>query len=217
MSKSSSDFFDEVLKELETKIQQIDNGLKTGHSPTRKEFESFTWKTGRVIRQIVKPEANEDRKTFWSECKGVLKKIIVIEKFNAGVFTPDCVREDVNENDLLLVLQKLEKYGRARKDGTIAKPDKPLQVDPAEKKRKLEEQEAEAKKAEDKSKWKDAWKRSEDKGRWSDEIDKDKWLSMANASKKWDDEESDPDEPCPDMKRYGNCTYGRQCGFCNRT
>ena len=36
------------------------------------------------------------------------------------------------------------------------------------------------------------------------------------SKRKWDDDLSDPEEPCPDVVKFGSCGYGHQCGFCFR-
>merc|ERR1712216_229527 len=112
-------YFDDLLKELAVKISQLESGIAQGAVPNRSEFEQLVWMTGRVIRVIVKPDKSPERKTFWSECKGWLKDVIVIELFNAGQFTKESVRKDVMEKDLLLCLQKLEKYTRGRSEGKV--------------------------------------------------------------------------------------------------
>jgi len=199
-------FFDELIKEVETKIEQIDAGMRTGHAPTRKELESFVWKTGRVVRLLVKPEASEARKIFWSECKGILKEVIVIEKFHPGVFTSNCVREDVIEKSLLSMLQRLLKYTLKRKNGEVRAPDRVQTMELAAKRAKLEEAKEEEEKKEQESKrvW-NSWEEA-----------KEKWAKLADKVEKWDEVESDPDEPCPDVAKHGSCAYGRQCCFCKQ-
>merc|ERR1711972_74284 len=105
------------------KAQQVKYGIDNDNVPTRKELEQFSWKTGRVIRLLIKPESSKARKLLWSECKGVLKKVLVIEKFNSGVFIPECVRQDVIETKLLTMLEKLRNYLAKRQTGDIAPPD----------------------------------------------------------------------------------------------
>lgn len=193
----SLNFFDALIKELDTKIDQLDTGMQLGHTPTRRELENFTWKTGRVIRQLVKPETSDETRTFWSECKGILKRVLVIEKFNPGVFVADCVREDMIERDLLSTLQKLRKYTQSRADGKIAAPKQALD-EPGAKKVKVQET---VKPTVQKPKWEEL---------------RNKWDAMPLVNTRWDDEESDVDEPCPDLAKTGTCAYGRQCGFCHR-
>merc|ERR1712146_357792 len=93
-------YMEQVLKELDTKIDQLDTGIRLNQIPSRSDLEKFTWKTGRVVRMLVKPEQDADRKLFWSECKGILKKVLNIENFNPGVFQSSAVREDIIEKDL---------------------------------------------------------------------------------------------------------------------
>mmetsp|Transcript_65561 Transcript_65561/g.152308 ORF Transcript_65561/g.152308 Transcript_65561/m.152308 type:complete len:212 (+) Transcript_65561:56-691(+) len=210
MANKKDQFFDDLIKELETKVEQIEVGVRTGHTPTRKELESFIWKTGRVIRLLVKPEASEARKIFWSECKGILKEVIVIEKFNPGVFTPNCVREDILEKHLQQMLQKLLKYTKRRKNGEITAPEQVQTMEVAAKRMKLEQEkkeEEEKKKAEE----------EKVKSGWNSFLDaQEKWKNMADSMARWDEEDSDPDEPCPDIAKFGECSYGRQCCFCNK-
>mmetsp|Transcript_52801 Transcript_52801/g.123504 ORF Transcript_52801/g.123504 Transcript_52801/m.123504 type:complete len:262 (+) Transcript_52801:61-846(+) len=51
-------------------------------------------------------------------------------------------------------------------------------------------------------------------GDWSDL--KEKWARMQSSKSngRWDEEDSDPDEECPDLLKHGSCSFGRQCGFC---
>merc|ERR1712137_274270 len=145
-----------------------------------------------------KPETSDETRTFWSECKGILKRVLVIEKFNPGVFVADCVREDMIERDLLATLQKLRKYTQSRADGKIAAPNQPLYA-PGAKKAKVEEV------AKPIVKKKERW----------EEL-RNKWDTMPLVNTRWDDVDSDVDDPCPDMAKDGTCPYGRQCGFCHR-
>lgn len=96
---------------------------------TRKEFAQFCWKVGRAARQLVKPDFSPERGMLWHECKGVLKQVamaighgsgaesgqvLVIEKFQPGVFTDAQVRKDVLETQLIETLEKLISYLRRR-------------------------------------------------------------------------------------------------------
>jgi len=49
---------------------------------------------------------------------------------------------------------------------------------------------------------------------------KDKWARMMSSkvqdTGRWDEEDSDQDENCPDVMKHGSCSYGRQCGFCEQ-
>uniref|UniRef100_A0A7S1SFJ2 Uncharacterized protein n=1 Tax=Alexandrium catenella TaxID=2925 RepID=A0A7S1SFJ2_ALECA len=208
--KASKNFFDDLIKELETKVEQIDMGIKSGNTPTRKELENFTWKTGRIIRLIIKPEASEDRKIFWHESKGFLKQVLNIDKFNPGVFTSSAVREDIIESGLLSTLRKLLEYAKGRKEGKIAAPDGLESLENAAKRIKLKDEKKEEE--EQKKKEEEASKKG-----WVDYIDaQEKWKNMAEKGTRWDEEESDADEPCPDIKKHGSCSYGRQCCFCEK-
>jgi len=209
-------FFNDVIKELEAKISQLDNGIRMGQTPTRKELESFIWKTGRVLRHLIKPEDSEARKIFWSEAKGILKKVLIIEKFNPGVFTNACVREDVIEGDLLSTLQKMLIYTKRRSEGKVEAPKKALDTDPPPpKKPKTEEEEKTEEKEKSSNDWSQGWgdKKWNNKNKFHDPVAA--WKDMPDFHKKWDEEESDPDEPCPDKLKHGSCSYGRQCCFCN--
>jgi len=223
-------YLEQVLKELDTKIDQLDTGIRLGQVPSRQDLEKFTWKTGRVVRMLVKPEKSEDRKMFWSECKGILKKVLVIENFNPGVFQSSAVRQDIIETDLLACLQLFKKYTKDRSEGKVAKPDEQLEAVHIAKKAKkaLEDEKAaeEAKKAEEegwggkgkgkgKGKKKGKNKAVDDGGVWGELGDK--WDMLMERKGRWDDGDSDPDEPCPDVEKFGKCSFGRQCGFCHRT
>lgn len=199
--------FTQLITELEAKYKQTEEMVRAGNAAPRQDIERYIWKTGRVVRLVVLPEkqVTKAREIFWSECKGLLKQCIVLEKFNVGVFTPDSVREDVIESNLLNMLQKLLKYTKQRRSGEIPAPKEVLTMERAQEladksaKRKLEElEQQQAKwKKEDAEWWQQKWKENE-------------------TSKTWDDVESDPEEPCPDKAKHGNCSYGRQCGFCHR-
>mmetsp|Transcript_38832 Transcript_38832/g.77004 ORF Transcript_38832/g.77004 Transcript_38832/m.77004 type:complete len:206 (-) Transcript_38832:161-778(-) len=203
MSKKSS-YFDDLIKELTAKIEQLESGIKSNLTPTRRELEQFVWKTGRVVRLLIKPETDEARKIFWSETKGILKDVMVVEKFNPGSFTSSCVREDVLEKGLLLTLTKLLKYTESRKRGSIAAPNEVQTMETAAKKAKLKEEKEQTEKEVEENK-----KKYEYAGL------AEKWSKLADFAEKWDEVDTDPDEPCPDIKQHGNCSYGRQCCFCN--
>ena len=123
---AGKDFMGDVHKDLNAKIRQIDAGVRQGHVPSGRELEQFGWKTWRVISQLVSPEKSAARKIFWSECKGISKKVLVIENFNAGQFVPQCVREDIFEQDLLATLQRLQTYTKNRQSGVVVTPKAPI-------------------------------------------------------------------------------------------
>merc|ERR1711920_624375 len=76
-----------------------------------------------------------------SECKGILKTIIEMEKFNPSVFFAECVKTDIVETHVMKTLRTLINYTVRRRDGKINAPDKVLaRHDPEEKKRRLEEE-----------------------------------------------------------------------------
>jgi len=204
MSKTKDTYFDDLIKELSAKIEQIDTGIKHSQTPTRKELEQFIWKTGRVVRLLVSPEKDEARKIFWSEVKGILKEVMHIEQFSAGTFVPGCVREDVLEKSLLMTLQKLLKYTQARKQGSIAAPGEVQTMETAAKKKKLNEEKGQTEKEVEENKKKYEYSELAEK-----------WSKLADTCERWDEVDTDPDEPCPDIKQHGNCSYGRQCCFCN--
>jgi len=136
--------FDRLIIELETKSAQLVDGAKQGFQPSRSQLEDFVWKTGRVTRKLVEPERSEACKIFWSECKGILKDIIIVERFNPSVFFAECIRKDIVETNVVACLGKLISYTKRRKSGVITAPKEVLgPADPEAKKRKLdEEQEA---------------------------------------------------------------------------
>mmetsp|Transcript_71684 Transcript_71684/g.186407 ORF Transcript_71684/g.186407 Transcript_71684/m.186407 type:complete len:210 (+) Transcript_71684:75-704(+) len=197
--------FDPLIKELDTKVAQLETNAKAQHPPTRKELEIFVWKCGRVVRLLVKPEASNAREIFWSECKGLLKKCLIIEKFNPSSFTSEAVRPDIVENDLLEMLRQLTRYTSQRKSGRIAAPDVVQTLELGEARKRKRETEEEEKKQKEKD---DAWQKRRDQ----------KFNSWAfdQMGSKWDDALSDAEEECPDKKKNGSCAYGRQCGFCFR-
>merc|ERR1712039_352695 len=212
------------IKELQRKVTQLDRGIKEGKAPTRDQLEQYVWKTGRVLRMLINPEGSFDRKVLWGECKGGLKKVLILEKFNAGVFSTECIKKDIIETDLHIALTKLLKYLEGRASGLIAADTTVEQPKPAKDpalSATLEAIEA----ADDMiSKWrktdfgKDKGNGKGKKGKKGEDIDtQEKLRLMAEATEinaKWDEEDSDPDEECPDVRRFGNCSYGRQCGFC---
>jgi len=205
MSKKDA-YFDDLIKELTAKVEQIDIGIRQNQTPTRRDLENFVWKTGRVVRLLIKPETNEARKIFWSEMKGILKEVMHIEKFNPGVpqSAASCVREDVLEKGLLLTLQKLLKYTKSRKQGTISAPGEVQTMEMAAKRAKVKEDKEQAEK-----------EAEENKKKYDYSGLAEKWAKMADNVERWDEVDTDPDEPCPDIKQHGNCSYGRQCCFCN--
>lgn len=195
--------FEPLIKELSAKIKQLEDNVKSASPPTRKELEIFVWKTTRVTRGLVKPEASPAREIFWNECKGVLKKVVVFEKFNPGVFLSESVKDDIYESTLLETIKKLKHYTHQRMTGKIEAPKEILTTEMAFKKQKLKEEEEEKAKKKQEEDW------------WAQEDLK--WSSVAeDVGKRWDEEVSDVEEECPDKKKYGDCIYGRTCGFCNR-
>lgn len=199
--------FDSLIKEAETKAQQLNANILGGHAPTRSELEIYVWKTCRVVRQLIKPEANGvgDRAIFWSEIKGILKDCLVLEKFNPGVFDQDCVKKDILESNLKTMLENIAKYTKKRQSGKIKAP-KEIQTMAHAEQRKRKQQEAE-----------EAAKRKEDEEWWAKEDERwNNWNQNMAAGNRWDDEVSDPEEECPEIKKHGNCAWGRQCGFCFR-
>jgi len=196
--------FEPLINELTKKTEQLEENVRAGKAPSRKDLEIYIWKTGRVCRMLVKPQENKSRDIFWSECKGVLKDCIVLEKFNPGVFTPECVRTDIIETNLLSMVKKLLRLTTQRKSGERSAP-KEVQTLEVALKRKLEAEEiAEVKK----TKEDEEWLAKEDE-KWS-------WKKATDTVKRWDEDDSDLDEECPDVKKHGSCSYGRQCGFCDR-
>mmetsp|Transcript_9576 Transcript_9576/g.25448 ORF Transcript_9576/g.25448 Transcript_9576/m.25448 type:complete len:228 (-) Transcript_9576:161-844(-) len=205
--------FDRLIIELETKSAQLVDGAKQGFQPSRSQLEDFVWKTGRVTRKLVEPERSEACKIFWSECKGILKDIIIVERFNPSVFFAECIRKDIVETNVVACLGKLISYTKRRKSGVITAPKEVLgPADPEAKKRKLDEEQeaAESKRKGKKGKGKGKKGKGQDRnlGDLADRLN-----SMADSLTRWDDEDSDPDEVCPDLEKFGSCSYGRQCGF----
>eukprot|EP00931_Biecheleriopsis_adriatica_P004558 TRINITY_DN106205_c0_g1_i1.p1 TRINITY_DN106205_c0_g1~~TRINITY_DN106205_c0_g1_i1.p1 ORF type:complete len:256 (+),score=93.68 TRINITY_DN106205_c0_g1_i1:86-853(+) len=240
--------FKAVIKELETKLKQIDTAIELDKVASRKELALYCWKTGRVVRQLVKPESSKDRDIFWHECKGILKDVLELQRWNAGVFTEEGVRTDVLEKDVSAMLQKLIGYIKKRASGETKAPDRKVTAEEA--KRKKEEQEEQSKLQESCSKcgeafakeakfcmkcgqkreqkeeesdmgwgswsrggWQQGWKRGrKEAGDWWGSGGGDEGV----VRRRWDEEDSDPDEPCPIKARFGSCDYGQQCGFCYR-
>eukprot|EP00928_Gymnodinium_smaydae_P056456 TRINITY_DN39840_c0_g1_i1.p1 TRINITY_DN39840_c0_g1~~TRINITY_DN39840_c0_g1_i1.p1 ORF type:complete len:240 (+),score=87.74 TRINITY_DN39840_c0_g1_i1:136-855(+) len=229
-------FFDEVLKVLNQKVESLRHLLNTGKIPTRKEIEQFSWKTCRTLRLHIKPDQSSTRQAFWDECKGILKAVIVWENFNAGAFSSAAVKPEALEKTVLETLEKMLDYAKKRKQGK--RPE-----DPAVRQKRKQEEEAaaqEAKRLKEEAEEEREARRNGleykgggkgkgfkgfkggkggkgDKGApagdaagWDDDAD-----DLATLQR-WDEEDSDPDEPCPDKLKYGNCSYGRQCGFCKR-
>mmetsp|Transcript_72429 Transcript_72429/g.200853 ORF Transcript_72429/g.200853 Transcript_72429/m.200853 type:complete len:210 (+) Transcript_72429:101-730(+) len=207
----SEPYFDAVLKEVNSVLEKLRHGLQAGAVPTREELEKMTWKTGRQLRLAVKPDSSKDRAIFWSEIKSWLKKVIKWEAFNPGVFSAASIEKEMIETDLLNSLERLLKYVKERKEGKVKAPKEPLvkrqkvKASAEEEKKKADEEwkEWEAKAAKD--------KRKEDAERWAKWDDDE---GEGEGGKKWDEEDSDPDEPCPDKAKFGDCSYGRQCAFC---
>merc|ERR1712096_514310 len=114
--------------------------------------------------------------------------------------TANAIRKDVLESDLLSCLNHLKKHTEGRAAGKRQAPES--------------EEDADSKKAKpDEDEW---WQR---KGKFKDRDKKNWWDDAAERSAAgacWDDEDSDPDEDCPDVLKHGSCSYGRQCGFCFR-
>eukprot|EP00927_Polykrikos_kofoidii_P061404 TRINITY_DN56240_c0_g1_i1.p1 TRINITY_DN56240_c0_g1~~TRINITY_DN56240_c0_g1_i1.p1 ORF type:complete len:233 (-),score=40.33 TRINITY_DN56240_c0_g1_i1:109-741(-) len=200
-----------VMMEINSKVEHLNLGIKSGSVPTRGELEKICWKTGRLVRQLAQPEKSKEREIFWSECKGILKRVLVIESFNAGVFTSASVKPDVIESDVLSCFETLVKYVAKRRKGLIAAPEEVLP--PPSKVAKTDKEDDDWASWGDKSKgWKgDGKGASKNLKEWN----ADAWYGEG-APKKWDEQDSDPEEPCPDIVKFGNCSYGRQCGFCNR-
>merc|ERR1712194_253778 len=197
--------FEPLIAELTKKTEQLEENVRAGKPPTRKDLEIYIWKTGRVVRMLVKPQENKSREIFWSECKGVLKDCILMDKFNPGVFTPECVRTDIIETNLLSMVKKLLKFTGQRRTGERAAPREVQTLEVAAK-RKLEEEEVQEVK-----------KQKEDNEYWAKEDEKWSFKTKAlDGVQRWDEEDSDQEEECPDTKKHGSCTYGRQCGFCER-
>lgn len=197
--------FKALAKELETKVRQVEENISAGVPASRKDLETYIWKTGRVVRLLVKPEASAARDIFWSECKGILKQCIAIEHFNAGIFRPECVHKDVLETHLLKMLSKLLEYTMKRQRGEIEAPSEVMTVESAAKKARKAKEEQEAA---EKKRLEQEWAR-EDQA----------WAARRTGQElqeRWDDVDSDPGEECPDKAKHGSCSYGRQCGFCYR-
>mmetsp|Transcript_124632 Transcript_124632/g.360558 ORF Transcript_124632/g.360558 Transcript_124632/m.360558 type:complete len:210 (+) Transcript_124632:119-748(+) len=197
--------FKPLIQELETKVRQVEENVSAGVPASRKDLELYIWKTGRVVRLLVKPEASPAREIFWSECKGILKQCLAIEHFNAGVFRPECVQKDILETHLLKMLEKLLDYTRRRLSGQIAPPDEVQTVESAAKRARLAKEEKEA---EEKKKLEQDWAKQDQA--WAS------WRGGQELQTRWDDVDSDPGEECPDKAKTGSCSYGRQCGFCYR-
>merc|ERR1740121_3550892 len=136
----------------------------------------------------------------------MLKKCIVLESFNPGVFRAEAIQKDIMEAELLQMLKQLLDYTRKRQAGEIEAPSEVLSVGEAKKRKLKREQEKEKKMM---KQWKDEVIRMDDE--WAN------WREGQEvAADRWDDEESDPGEECPDKATFGTCSYGRQCGFCHR-
>merc|ERR1719188_932201 len=103
------------------------------------------------------------------------------------------------------MVENVAKYTKKRQQGKIQAPKEIQTMAHAEqRKRKLQEAEEAAKKKEDEDWW------AKEDERWNN------WNNDMSAGNRWDDAESDPEEECPEIKKYGNCLFGTQCGFCHR-
>mmetsp|Transcript_25401 Transcript_25401/g.50854 ORF Transcript_25401/g.50854 Transcript_25401/m.50854 type:complete len:105 (+) Transcript_25401:391-705(+) len=104
------------------------------------------------------------------------------------------------------MLKQLLQYAKKRLDGSIEAPAEVQTVESAAKKARLA---AEAKKEAEDKKLEEDWAKEDDLwANWKGGADQDR--------KRWDDDESDPEELCPDKAKHGSCSYGRQCAFCFR-
>ncbi|CAL1160010.1 unnamed protein product [Cladocopium goreaui] len=111
-----------LIKELAKRLDQVETGIDQNEVLTRQEFAQACWKIGRTVRQLIKPDYSEERGILWHECKGALKQVLVIEKFQPGVFMDNCVRSDVVEKDLAEMLRRLVTYLKKRQSGAIHQP-----------------------------------------------------------------------------------------------
>lgn len=210
--------YNDIIKDLTSKVEQVEAGLAQGVIPNRKDLEHFCWKTGRTARRMILPEKSEAREKLWGDCKGILKQVLEIERFNAGLFTSEAVKPDIIETDLLKMMKDLLMYMRMRKDGKAKirsgeAPKKKAKI--AEKKDQDDEMALTGKGG--KGKGKKGGDKGQGKGKPGDDWEK-AWEALPDRDerKKWDEDESDPDEPCPDKAKNGACSYSRQCGFCNK-
>ena len=199
--------FKAVIRELQVKLAQVELAVRLESAATREQLAIYCWKTGRVIRKLVDPGRATDRKIFWPECKGILKDVLLFPGWDAGSFSDDGVRQNILEQDLLAMLQKLLGYVEKRASGQVSAPREIVSVEDAMRAREERKRQAEAEAL---------------RVRVSDVLDKSNQRTVrARATcraikKRWDEELSDPDELCPEIVRFGSCTYGHQCGFCVR-
>lgn len=244
MSSTDEEYQLEVITEAEQRLATLKEGAANKVTPTREELAKLLFRLGRSIRLYVKPDRSDERYKFWDETRGILKRIIRWEKFSPVTFDIKLLQEAVMEDLVQETLDFYIKWIIGRRENMP--PEAPWSKRAEAKRKAEEEakQEEEAnkkgkgkggklkskpkggkKKREDMSEEdkqqmeayqgalrenQDTWDASKD---WVDEAD-DK--VEAELRGRWDEEDSDPDEPCPDKKQFGNCSYGRQCGFCYR-
>eukprot|EP00434_Breviolum_minutum_P000734 symbB.v1.2.000647.t1/scaffold28.1/size414311/1 len=206
MTVDEAKIFPPLIKELEKRLEEVDLGMQRGEVLSRKEFSMACWRIGRTTRQMIKPEFSEERGILWHECKGALKQVLVLEKFQHAVFMDNCVRTDVVEKHLAEMLRSLLPYLKKRQTGEIPAPIEKEEARPA-KRRKSAATEAN-----------DEESKTESKGDNKDGKGKDvkgqKGTGKYGRAGWWDDaanlgtvhvisqlkhfEESDPEEECPD-------------------
>lgn len=199
--------FDVVIRELRAKLAQVELVVRLEKAASRNVLAIYCWETGRVIRKLVDPDSATDRKIFWHECQGILKDVLLFPGWDAGEFCDHGVRQDILAQDLLAMLRKLLGYVEKRASGQVKAPREKVSLEDAMRAREERKRQAEAKPL---------------RVRVCDLLDKSNRRRVrARATcraikKRWDEEFSDPDELCPEIVRFGSCTYGHQCGFCFR-
>merc|ERR1712048_117511 len=108
-----------------------------------------------------------------------------MEKFNPGVFTSTCVRDDIIEMHLQKMLAKMISYIKKRKAGVIQSPGKVLTMENAPKKAKTAEPEEEKK-----GKGKGKGKKGKRDRRDMDAAElAEAWNNMPDTLQKWDEED----------------------------
>ncbi|CAK9118068.1 unnamed protein product [Durusdinium trenchii] len=210
-----ANIFPPVIKELETKLSELKASIEKKEDLTRKEFATFCWQIGRRVRQLIKPEFSEDRGNLWHDCKGALKLVLVIDKFQPGVFMDSCVRKDVLEKDCVEMLESMIDWLKRRQRGPLTEKVEVTRNTPPKRKRPAAEKpEAPSSHLPRKG--------THQKG--TGKTAKGDWWGLPNQGAglldlqddPLRDEESDPEEQCPDKAKFGTCSYGPQCGFCFR-
>eukprot|EP00930_Biecheleria_cincta_P105430 TRINITY_DN98133_c0_g1_i1.p1 TRINITY_DN98133_c0_g1~~TRINITY_DN98133_c0_g1_i1.p1 ORF type:complete len:252 (-),score=44.45 TRINITY_DN98133_c0_g1_i1:122-817(-) len=229
VSDSMKEALDMLTKEIKLKADQARKIVNLNKAMSRQELAEFCWKTGRITQKLVNPTVSGERAIFWQECKGILKQVLNLEAFNPSQFHDECVRQDILEDQLSKMLDGFLSYVQKRANGQIKAPSRLMTAE------EIKLAEIEKAKEQEYAEWegngkdgKGGGKKRKD-GWWEDGNDSwdANWWSVEKPRKKarefvlkpdtpmWGDD-SDPDEECPDIMKFGKCSYGTQCGFCNR-